>query len=262
MIKRDPCGRKARLFLNFMFLVWLWFQSPAIFMWVKVAGDFACACHAILALQVAQATCFSWLLIMFLACGHEKRKNINVVEGLACECHANLELKSSQQRTQAKFSMDKPLSLPMPPPHCTLQGARYALHLAQSTISSMKFQQRRSQAMLRKENTFRFLGFLYFCDGFAWKATKMPGSWHFLCKSHDISEVKFSQQRSPAKFRWTNPLWNHAKLKLFYSVECLVLDRPCFCMLLLYFFDFATSILLKTFFFCPLYKRTICNPSP
>ena len=200
--------------------------------------------------------------LCFLACGHEKRKNINVVEGLACESHANLELKSSQQRTQAKFSMDKPLSLPMPPPHCTLQCARYALHLAQRTISSMQFQQRRSQAMLRKENTFRFLGFLYFCDGFAWKATKMPGSWHFLCKSHDISEVKFSQQRSPAKFRWTNPLWNHAKLKLFYSVECLVLDRPCFCMLLLYFFEFATSILLKKMFFCPLYKRTIGNPRP
>ena len=30
MIKRDPGGRKARLFLNFMFLLWLWFQSPAI----------------------------------------------------------------------------------------------------------------------------------------------------------------------------------------------------------------------------------------
>ena len=150
-----------------MFLVWLRSKSPAILHVGQSAGDFACGCHCILALQVAQATAFSSLLIMFLDSGNEKRKNINVVEGLACESHANLELKSSQQRTQAKFSMDKPLSLLMPPPHGTLQVAGYSLHLAQRMISSMKFQQRRSQAMLRNENTFRFLGFLYFCYGFA-----------------------------------------------------------------------------------------------
>ena len=222
---------------------------------VPIAGDFACGSKsqaishvhviAFWPCKLPKPLLFHDFSSCFCDCGHEKRKNINVAESLACESHANLKLKSSQQRTQAKFSMDKPLSLLMPPPHGTLQVARYSLHLAQRTILSMKFQQRRSQAMLRKENTFRFLGFLYFCDGFAWKATKMQGSWHFLCKSHDISEVKFSQQRSPAKFRWTNPIWNHAKLKVFYSVECLVLDRPCFCMLLLYLCDFATSILFK-----------------